>query len=616
MLKNETLRFKRLLLVAALTLVTAVSSWAGFEEEVAKDLAVKSAYLVAPVGQLWLIDIDAKQGVQTGDLFTVVERGAPIVHPVTGDVIGTLDEVKAVLKVTRVKAGYSYVNVLKSEGELKAGDEIKRFAGLNAIFWDYTGQGEPVFTDLQAALPELDWESYVAAQEGRPQTPEPQPGMDAGLVFVLTDQGLAVKDSSFQPIRFYRSQELADQPAPAPVAAAPVGQLSSSTRLTAPAPQAAGIVAAPQQGTAMQGESGGSSMFGGLFSSGPQPIQGQRGGLIVSNMDSRAGVYYGPRMHGHPIGVEVGDFDGDGKNDVALCFKDRLVLAHVENGQFTPLAEHAFGSYGSALSLSAIDLDNNGQLEFYVSVVTMNSVSSTVLELRDGQLTRVIENVPFFLNVVSLGSDGDVLLGQELNPDLTDHEHDLSGPVFRVTRSGNSLQRGSVLQLPATTTLFGFLPFEAEGRPLLANLNINDKLQVLEMGGAPMWESGEYFGGSEASFERPDGMVEMGSRYAFLKPNLKPGPNGTILAPVNEGNRLFGSLRQYKSSHLRAVSFDGYSLVERWRTKPQGGYMADFTMADADNDGVDEIVMLVMFAHGSWFKTKYGNSALLIYEMQ
>ncbi len=623
MYRMNGINLKRLLLTGAMLLLVASTCWAGFEEQVHRDMAVESAYLISPVGQLWLVDIDATKGVQVGDLFTVVEKGDPIVHPVTKEVLGTLDVVTGVLRITKVKAGYSYAAVLESEATFKPGQSVKRFANLPATFWDYTGAGVGVYTDLQAGLSELDWVSYEAAQQARPVTPVAQTGMPIGLVFVLTEQGLAVKDQSLQPLRFYRPAEL--NPAAVatlpPMAATPSGQMAASSSIMAPAPQAAGIVAAPPQAGAMAGASGGSTMFGGLFSSGPQGqqgqvVQGQRGGLIVNQMDNKKGVWYGPRMHGKPVGIDVGDFDGDGKNDVALCFRDRLVLANVENGQFKPVAEHAFGNYGNALSLDALDLNNDGRMEFYVSVVSMNSVMSVVLELQDDELVRVIEQIPYFLRKVNMGAEGNVLLGQELNPNLLEKNHDLAGSIFRVNRVGDQLERAGSVNIPSTVTLFGFMPFESDGRALIANISVNDKLQAVEPSGANLWESSEHFGGSEASFERPEGTNDMSTRYAFLKPRIEPGPNQTVLVPVNEGSRLFGSLREYKNSHLRAVAYDGYSMVERWRTKPQGGYMADYRVADADNDGVDEIVMLVMFSHGGWLKSDAGDSALLIYEMQ
>ncbi len=606
-------RLKReLTLALILILAPTVPVWAGFIQKISADMTVKSAYLVAAVEDMWLIDADAKAGVQVGDLFTVIHKGEPIIHPVTKETIGWRDEVSGVLRVTKVKSGYSYTEVVSGSGPFKFGTKVKRFANLPATFWDYTEQGEAVFIDLQKTLTELDWVTYSAAQQTRPEVPAVEPESPYGLLFILTDHGLAVKDTKLQPIRFYRSQELTRVPRVATQRTTATPALLTVISTVETIPQATGIVVAPPQGITMPGNRS-SGFANGLL---PNRLQAQRGGLIFNQMSNKAGVWHGPRMHGQPIGVDVGDFDGDGKNDIAICFKDRLVVAKIEQGQFTPLADYAFGVYGDALSLDVMDLNNDGRLEFYVSVVLMNSVRSVVLELQGKKLVRVIAQVPYFLRKIQLGSEGYVLLGQELNPNLLEHDKDLAGPIFRVSREGNHLQRAGDVVLPNTLTLYGFVPFESAGRPLIANININSRLQALEMGGASIWESFEHFGGSEASFERPDGLYEMGSRYAFLKTRIERGPNQTVLVPVNEGNHLFGAFRQYNNSHLRAVAFDGYAMVERWRTKPQGGYLADFRLADADNDGTDEIVMLVMFSHGSRLRTRDGNTTLLIYEMQ
>lgn len=623
---------KTAVLALAATLL-ALPALADFKEEVARDLGVKNAVLVAPAGSEWLIDLDASSGVQAGDLFAVVAKGTPVVHPVTKKVIGSIDETRALLRVTKVKTGYSYAAVISAQGDLKPGEEARRFAGLPALFWDYAGDGEGVFAQLQGALPELSWQSYAAAQAERPDQPRPVPNMEPGLVFVYNAQGLGVKDHTFQSLRFYSPAQVTGKAlvatggmssAPAPVgmvaAAAPAG----ASIVTPGSPAAA---AAPG---ALPG-SNSPGMFSGLtkvFSSGsstpPGPGGvlagsggGARGGLIVSQMDNKEGVWYGPRLEGKPVGVDVADFDGDGKNEIALGFGDRVVLARVVAGNFEPLADYALGQSGDLVSLDALDLNGDGRAELYLSVVLMNSVRSQVLELRNGQLEAVIKEVPFFMRKVQLAGEGAVLLGQSLNPDAANLNQDLAGPVFRVTRGGDNLQRGAAIDLPPVVTLFGFQPFDHAGRPLLARLNINDRLQVLEPSGATLWESSDYFGGSEVSFERPDGTAQGAmTRYAFIPPRIEPGPDGSVLVPINEGNRTFSAFRQFNSSHLKSVTYDGYSLVERWRTKPQGGYLGDFRMADADNDGAAEIVMLVMYSRGSWGKVNYGNTVLLIYEMQ
>jgi hypothetical protein len=621
MMNDRSGSMKIAALALAASLLFALPALAGFKEDVARDLGARTASLIAPAptGEEWLIDADANAGVQTGDLFAVIVKGAPVVNPLTKKTIGNLETVKAVLRVTKVKNGYSYAEVVSGKGEFKAGEEARRFAGLPALFWDYAGDGEGVYTQLQGALPELDWQGYAAAQASKPAQPRPVPNMAPGLIFVFSDKGLGVKDQAFQPLRFYRPEQVAGKVAAAPAAMSPAG-----ASIVTPGSQTQAPAAGTVPGSSSPGMFAGvTKFFGGGGSPPPGPGGalaggggGARGGLIVSQMDSKEGVWYGPRIEGTPIGVDVADFDGDGKNEIALGFKDRIVLARVVAGKYEPLADHALGQKGDLLTLDAMDQNGDGRAELYLSMVLMNSPRSQVLELRDGKLEVVIKEIPFFLRKVNLPGEGVALLGQDLGSETTSNR-DLTGPIFRVTRSGDKLQRGAAVTLPAGVTLFGFQSFDYAGQRLLARLNINDKLQLIDSTGAPLWESSDYFGGSETSFERPDNSVQGAmNRLVFVAPRLEPGPDGTVLVPVNEGNRTFSAFTQFNNSHLKAVAYDGYSVVERWRTKPQGGYLGDFRMADADNDGALEIVMLVRYSHGTLLKTNYGNSALLIYEMQ
>jgi hypothetical protein len=601
-------------LIGAAVLLFALPAFAGFEEDVARDLAPKTATLIspAPVGGEWLIDVDAVQGVQTGDLFAVILKGAPIVHPVTKQTIGNLETVKAVLRVTKVKNGYSYVAPVSPVEDLKAGETARRFSGLPAIFWDYTGKGESVLTTLQGALPDLHWQSYAAAQASKPEQAQPVAGLEPGLVFVLTAQGLAVKDHAMQPLRFYRPEQLGMAPATAAVAAAPGPGLGGPgfivpqqpVQATQPAPAAPAIIAASNQAAAMPGRASG----------GPQSM---RGGLIYNTQfENRDGVWYGPRQEGHPVGLEVGDMDGDGKKEVAVAYKDRLEISRIETGSLRLIAKYEFPVSRKALTLDAFDLNGDGRTELYLSAVQMLEVRSLLLELRDGKIMAVNQDIPWFLRSVTLPGEGRVLLGQELDPESNGRFSEFGGPVFRLSRAGDKLQKGAPLSLPKGVDLMGFAILDNRGQSLFASLTVDDKLKLVDTTGRQLWESSENFGGSETAFERSTLEKGATNRYAYLKARLESLPDGTILVPVNEGVRTTSLFRQFRNSHLRAIGFDGYAMVEKWRTRPQGGYLADFRVADADNDGADEIVMVVLFSHGGMFDGGYGDSAVLVYELQ
>jgi hypothetical protein len=118
--------------------------------EVMRDLAVKlnrevsnkfpvTGYLIKVLGDKEaIIDLGKKDGVVEGDLFTLVERGEDIVHPVTHKVIKGQKRVLTELKVTSVDDETSTVKVTGNKVTLKVG-LILESAPKKAGFWESLG---------------------------------------------------------------------------------------------------------------------------------------------------------------------------------------------------------------------------------------------------------------------------------------------------------------------------------------------------------------------------------------------------------------------------------------------------------------------------------------------
>lgn len=88
--------------------------------------------VVMSVGEEFLVDIDAASGLAVGDVLEVVQDGAEIVHPTSGEVLGRLEKVIAKLRVTRLATGYSYATPLGEAGAIARGDRVQRPAvGVN-----------------------------------------------------------------------------------------------------------------------------------------------------------------------------------------------------------------------------------------------------------------------------------------------------------------------------------------------------------------------------------------------------------------------------------------------------------------------------------------------------
>ncbi|WP_027714871.1 VCBS repeat-containing protein [Desulfuromonas sp. TF] len=189
--------------VALLFLVLVTTASAAVLDEIARDFKPLSGYVIMPVDGEYLIDKDASHRVSVGDLFTVVKPGEKIIHPVTKEVLGTLDEVKGVLQVTRVKSGYSYARPVGKDQKVERGDVVTRYEKIPARFWDYTGKGQAFFAELKSTLPALEWQDYAVSQAKRPQAPSALPEQGAALIFILRHDGLEVRDSGFQALHAY-----------------------------------------------------------------------------------------------------------------------------------------------------------------------------------------------------------------------------------------------------------------------------------------------------------------------------------------------------------------------------------------------------------------------------
>ena len=237
-------------------------------EQVARDFKPVSGYVVQSSGNDYLIDLGSGQGVMAGDLFSVIGSGKTITHPVSGKILGNEEQVKGLLRLTRLKSGYSQSRPVGAVTDsIKRGDSIVRFQDMTAVVWDYTGQGEQIAKELQAALPHLQWQNYAAAQQSRPAVPVRPRTMTPTLYFILNSQGLEVRAPDFEQLHSYPLTNTAVS-----------GNASQAQPAAVPVPPLLPVL---------------SPAMGGAVQAGGEPL------------------WNSATLKGTPVGVEAGDFDGD-----------------------------------------------------------------------------------------------------------------------------------------------------------------------------------------------------------------------------------------------------------------------------------------------------------------
>jgi len=199
-----------------LTVFPRIAS-AGVVETVREDLRPVSGYVVMQQEGEYLVDLDARHGLRVGDLLSVVTKGPEVIHPVTKEVLGRLDEAKAVLQVTQMKSGFSFARPLSGSANIAKGDIVRRFAHLTAAFQGPAGPSRPLYEELQRGLPELEWQGLFSGGE------QPGGGAKADLVFTLEKNELRMNDREGHPLRSWAYAEAVRQPAQSePVLSTPV----------------------------------------------------------------------------------------------------------------------------------------------------------------------------------------------------------------------------------------------------------------------------------------------------------------------------------------------------------------------------------------------------------
>ncbi|QEM67037.1 VCBS repeat-containing protein [Geobacter sp. FeAm09] len=540
----RTLRATSFLLALFLS-VTVLNASAAFDEALVRDFAPLSGYVIQPAGNEFIIDLDARQQIAVGDIFSVVTPGEKIIHPVTKEVLGTQDTVKGILQVTRIKAGYSYCRPLGAVSGIRNGDVIRRFQNIDVDFWDYTGQGEPLFKELQTTLPHLPWQGYAASQKSRPATPALPAGKSPALYFVLTSQGLEVRSPDFEIIHAYPT---------------PGTQQARISTVTANAPAA---------------EKSESAMISRVFDSGTETY------------------WTSPPMKGTPVGVETGDFDGDGKQEVAVAFGDRVEIYRLAGGNYQQLATIPLGVAMRAYHLDGFDLKGNGRPQLFVSAVTdAGNLSGVMIESQDGRYRIARKGIPWHMRSLMLPGEGPILLAQEMGV----QGREFSGPVFRVRLAGTELAKGGAAEVPAKANLYDFTPFRFKDRKLFACLGADGYLNIVAPDGQVVGSSVDKMGGSESYLEMTEDVQSGGeSRISYLPSRIVVNENGEIVVPVNTGFSLLSRVRMFSKSEMKAMTWDGSTLRDAWHSIQEKSYLADFRLADANNGGSKALVTVVAF---------------------
>lgn len=561
-----------------IVLLFPVQAAAEIPQQIKNDFSTLTGIIIMPVGDEFLIDLDVTVNLKEGDILALTTPGEKVIHPVTKEVLGTLDDIQGFLKVTQVKSGYSYAKTISTQRTPQKGDQIKRFEQVPA-FIDQSLRGMELAIELENGLPQLNWVDNQSETEPL-------------LTFSLQENKLNITDMDGIVVKSYPYIN---------------DQLSAATGFGVPENNFQ-IGGPPAQNKTLLNQTVDNLL--GTIGLGKKDQRLENPGIIRKIQKQDGDIWIGPNLDGNPIGLIVDDFDADGIKEIAVAMGDHVQIYRLQEGHLKKTTEIDFPGGVNLLKLDSLDLNGNGYPEIYLTANVGEKLSSQVVEFQQGQYRHIQNQIPWFLRVVNLSGTGPALTAKSLGNPETPFEHNL----FRVNVSDGKLAQGSDIPISRSLNLFSLLPFRGTSNDnLYADINVDDYLRVVTTQGNVLWRSGERYGGTEVYFYNIRNKFKELIKPIYIQQRLIQLPTGEILVPQNDGPRAVERFRNFTKSRVIAMKWDGFALTESWRTTDQGGYLADFSVADADNDGQDELIMAVRYKQKNLFQG--GRSAIVIYEL-
>ncbi|MDR2744579.1 MAG: VCBS repeat-containing protein [Desulfovibrio sp.] len=326
-----------------------------------------------------------------------------------------------------------------------------------------------------------------------------------------------------------------------------------------------------------------------------------------------AGANDGSRMRTQRIkekmvDMAVGDFNGDGKNEIAVLTDHKIALyAWEADGKLKPLGETMVSQSNLNFSMRAMDLDRDGARELVVATYEeeSNRPYSYFFTFKGNRLTQFAERCPYFASVVNAPPN--------FTPTLVGQGWDsvkLFAPGVReMVKNGGKYTLGTRLDLPEGANVFNFawIPGGKDSKSSqLVMMTDEERLKIFQgSGNTLIHTTTERFSGSATGMEFYKTMPGMGIDRSGQLPSKYYAPMRMAAAdlgrtgeyvlllnkPISTASQIFDRYRYFPLGEIHAMYWDGVGLALKWKTRRIRGSVAEVDLADANNDGILDLVV-------------------------
>ena len=347
---------------------------------------------------------------------------------------------------------------------------------------------------------------------------------------------------------------------------------------------------------------------------------------------NRQGFWMSQKILTEFKGMDIGDINGDGLNEVVVIDKNNVYIYQKAGNELKLLEKIPGKSYDNYLAVDVADINKDGVKQIFVTSLNNTLLDSFVLEFKNGKYVKIASDIRWFLRVLDTPSGIPILIGQGYGFDKP-----FDTPIHEIVWRDGKYVDDQKMKIPLGLSIYGLtidnLGTGDSGEKIIA-LDELDYLCIFEKTTKPLtrmftfgfsnndliWRSDDVFGGSNNYFENIDKTrPEENEKSAFVNLRIhtydtnKDGKKEIIIVKnLSSVGRVFKHLKLFTSSEIYNLEWDGMGMAENWRTKKINGYVADYCIKDIDNDGKPEIVLALVLSVGASLRDK---SVIVVYRL-
>lgn len=321
-------------------------------------------------------------------------------------------------------------------------------------------------------------------------------------------------------------------------------------------------------------------------------------------------------------GLDVGDVDGDKRNEVVIIDNNTLYIFKYDGDKLNLFQKIEHGYEHNFLTLDVADVNRNGFAEIIVTSMVDDNLRSFILEYEEGKFRKIIEKANWFFRALDHPKEGHLLMGQQQGSDGI-----FSGPIYKMVWRKKSFEKGPKMPFPKETIIFGITLANIRSQETLDILMLDDsdRLRIVAPDGKYLWNSKNRFGGTinfyetrkkqDPSFREPVLLWRVYIPGRIVIRDLDGDGLNEVIVNRNQSStmRLFEKIRSFDKGEIHDLVWDDGALTTNWKTREVNGYISDYQIKDLDNDGEEELVVAAVNLGG--IMDRKGTSNILFFKL-